>query len=92
VDPTHTQPPAAPLMSAEFLVISGESQAYGEDEADEWLAQTGWRKCERQPLIGPASVIVATTKVISEDLDSRYRTANSFEEILGDRPDRRSLR
>lgn len=58
-DPTHTQPPAAPLMSGEFLVISGEGQAYGEDEADEWLGQTGWRKLERKPLAGPASVIIA---------------------------------
>jgi len=59
MDATHTQPPAAPLMSGEFLVISGEGQAYGEDEADAWLAQTGWRKRERRPLTGPASVIIA---------------------------------
>jgi SAM-dependent methyltransferase len=59
MDPTHTQPPAAPLMSGEFLVISGEGQAYGEDDADAWLAQTGWRKRERRPLTGPASVIIA---------------------------------
>ena len=36
MDSTHTQPPAAPLISGEFLVISGEGQAYGEDDADEW--------------------------------------------------------
>jgi hypothetical protein len=59
MDPTHTQPPAAPLMSGEFLVHSGEGQAYSEDAADEWLAQTGWRKLERRPLAGPASVIIA---------------------------------
>jgi SAM-dependent methyltransferase len=59
MDPTHTQPPAAALMSGEFLVISGEGQAYGEDDADQWLAQTGWRKLERRPLAGPASVIIA---------------------------------
>src|SRR5579864_6223815 len=46
MDPSHTQPPAAPLMSGEFLVHSGEGQAYSEDAADEWLAQTGWRKLE----------------------------------------------
>jgi hypothetical protein len=34
-DPTHTLPAAAPLMSGEFLVISGEGQAYSEAEADE---------------------------------------------------------
>ena len=59
MDPTHTQPPAAPLMSGEFLVMSGEGQAYGEDQADAWLGQTGWRKLERRPLAGPASVIIA---------------------------------
>ena len=58
-DPTHTQPSAAPLMSREFLVISGEGQAYSEAEADAWLAQTGWRKLERKPLAGPGSLIVA---------------------------------
>ena len=31
MDPSHTQPPAAALMSGEFLVMSGEGQAYGED-------------------------------------------------------------
>ena len=58
-DPTHTQPSAAPLMSGEFLVLSGEGQAYSEEEADEWLGQTGWRKLERKPLAGPSSLIVA---------------------------------
>ncbi len=44
LDPTHTQPPAAALASGEFLMVSGEGQAYGEDEAEGWLAQTGWHK------------------------------------------------
>jgi hypothetical protein len=57
--PTHTQPSAAPLMSGEFLVISGEGQAYSEAEADTSLAQTRWRKVERKPLAGPSSLIVA---------------------------------
>jgi hypothetical protein len=59
MDSTRTQPPAAPLMSGEFLVHAGEGQTYGEDEADEWLQQTGWRKLERRALTGPASVIIA---------------------------------
>ena len=59
MDRSHTQPPAAPLMSGEFLIISGEGQAYGEDDADAWLPQTGWRKVEWRPLGGPHSVIVA---------------------------------
>ena len=59
MDPTHSQPPAAALMSGEFLLVSGEGQSYGEDDADSWLGQTGWRKLERRPLTGPASVIIA---------------------------------
>lgn len=58
-DPTHTQPLAAALMSGEFLIIAGEGQAYGEDEADRWLQQTGWRQLERRALAGPASLIIA---------------------------------
>jgi hypothetical protein len=45
--------------SGEFLVVSGEGQAYSEDEADEWLAQSDWRKLKRRPLSGPGSVIIA---------------------------------
>ena len=59
MDPTHTNPAPTPLISGEFLVISGEGQAYGEEKADEWLSQTKWRKIERKPLAGPASVIIA---------------------------------
>ena len=59
MDPSHTQPPAAPLMSGEFLVHTGEGQAYAEEDADGWLAQTRWRKLERRQLAGPASVIIA---------------------------------
>ena len=59
MDSSHTQPTAAPLMSGEFLVHSGEGQAYGEDDADRWLGETGWRKLDRRPLAGPASVIIA---------------------------------
>jgi hypothetical protein len=58
-DPTHTQPAGAALMSGEFLVISGEGQAYSEAEAEEWFKQTGWRKLERKPLAGLGSLIVA---------------------------------
>ena len=59
LDATRAGPLPAPLMSGEFLVMSGEGQAYGETGADDWLARTGWRKLERRPLVGPASVIIA---------------------------------
>ncbi len=59
MDAGRTEPPAAPLMAGEFLIHSGEGQSYAEEDADEWLAQTGWRKLDRRPLAGPASVIIA---------------------------------
>jgi hypothetical protein len=59
MDSGHTQPPAAALMSGEFLIISGEGQAYCEDDAEAWLRDTGWRRSERRPLGGPHSVIIA---------------------------------
>lgn len=59
MNPTHTEPPAAALMSGEFLVMAGEGQAYSDQEADHWLGQTGWRKHERTPLAGMSSVVVA---------------------------------
>ena len=59
MDESHSQPPVAPLRSGEFLLFSGEGQVYAETEADEWLAETGWRKLERRPLVGASSVIIA---------------------------------
>lgn len=59
LDATHAQPPSAALASGEFLMMSGEGQAYGEDEVDGWLGQNGWRRLERRPLAGPASVVIA---------------------------------
>ena len=59
LDATRAGPQPAPLLSGEFLLMSGEGQAYAETDADEWLAQNGWRKLECCPLVGPASVIVA---------------------------------
>ena len=58
-DPTHSEPPVAALMSGQFLMMGGEGQTYSEQEADEWLGQTGWRKLERKALLGPAGLIVA---------------------------------
>jgi len=59
LDATRAGPLPAPLMSGEFLVMSGEGQAYGEADADKWLRQTGWRKLELRHLAGPASFIIA---------------------------------
>jgi hypothetical protein len=38
-------------MSGEFLVMAGEGQAYSEQEADHWLARTGWRKHKLRRLV-----------------------------------------
>jgi hypothetical protein len=58
-DSSHSQPSAAALMSGQFFLTSGEGQVYSEQEADEWLVQTRWKKLERKTLAGPASCIIA---------------------------------
>jgi ubiquinone/menaquinone biosynthesis C-methylase UbiE len=58
-DATHTQPLFTALMAGAFLVDTGVGDVYSEDEARQWLAQTGWQALERKELAGPVSVIVA---------------------------------
>jgi O-methyltransferase len=59
-DPTGADPPAAALMSGEFLLWSeGSGRSYAEEEAREWLGEAGWKDVERRPLAGPQSLIVA---------------------------------
>jgi SAM-dependent methyltransferase len=58
-DPTHTEPVMAALMAGEFLLAGGEGDVYSEDEAHDWLDETGWSALDRRPLGGPASLIVA---------------------------------
>ena len=60
-DATHTEPAFAALIAGEFLVITGEGDVYSEEEAHQWLQETGWRALELEPLAGPVSVIVAET-------------------------------
>ena len=60
-DETHTDPPFAALMAAEFLMFTGEGDVYSEEEARGWLDETGWKALERKPLAGPQSLIVAET-------------------------------
>src|SRR5262249_37924823 len=66
--PSHSQPSAAALMSGQFLLTSGEGQVYSEQEADEWLAQTRWKKLERKTLAGPASCIIAEATQVGDRL------------------------
>ena len=62
-DETHTDPPFAALMAGEFLMFTGEGDVYSEDEAREWLEETGWTMIERKPLAGPQSLIVAEAAI-----------------------------
>src|SRR5690242_11687762 len=42
-DPTGADPPAAALMSGEFLLWSeGSGRSYAEEEARDWLGEAGW--------------------------------------------------
>ena len=58
-DPTHTQPPFAALMAAEFQITTGEGDVYSVEEIDNWLAAARWRRTAHVQLAGPASLIVA---------------------------------
>ena len=58
-DPTHTQPLTAALMAGEFLMMTGEGEAYSEHEVRTWLTASGWRPLEHRPLTGAASLLVA---------------------------------
>ncbi len=60
-DETHTDPPFAALMAAEFLMFTGEGDVHSEEEVRGWLGETGWRTLEHKPLAGPQSLIVAET-------------------------------
>jgi SAM-dependent methyltransferase len=57
-DPTHTRPVFAAIMAGQFL-LSGEGDVYSEDEIRDMLATTGRVMSEKQPLAGPASLVVA---------------------------------
>jgi SAM-dependent methyltransferase len=61
-DPTHTQPVFAAMMAGQFLLSGGEGDIYSEDEIRDMLAATGWVMSGRQPLAGPASLVVAARR------------------------------
>lgn len=58
-DSSHTQPPFAALMAAEFQIYSGEGDVYSVEELNQWLHETGWSFVEHKPLAGAASLIIA---------------------------------
>jgi SAM-dependent methyltransferase len=61
-DATHTQPLFSALMAGAFLVDTGVGDVYSEDEARQWLAQSGWEALKRKELAGPVSLIVAEAR------------------------------
>jgi O-methyltransferase/methyltransferase family protein len=58
-DQTRTQPLAAALLAAEFLVLAGEGDVYTEREVRGWLYTCGWQPLQRWALESPWSVLVA---------------------------------
>jgi hypothetical protein len=58
-DSTHTDPFFAAIMAGEFLLAGGQGDVYSEDEARDMLGKSGWKMLDRQPLGGPASLIIA---------------------------------
>ena len=58
-DPSHTDPPIAPIMAGEFLLVGGDGDVYSVNEVREWLEATGWRFVEHRPLAGAQTLIVA---------------------------------
>jgi hypothetical protein len=55
-------------MAGEFLLGGGHGDVYSEDEARGMLSATGWTMLDRQPLGGPASLIVAEWAETSRDV------------------------
>lgn len=58
-DDTHTEPPLAALLAAEFMVITGQGDVYSAAQLQAWLVQTGWRAIEHRPLAGAVSLWTA---------------------------------
>lgn len=53
-DAEHTEPAPAALLAGEFYRLNG-GQAYSVDEAQAWLAETGWRFLEHRSLAAPST-------------------------------------
>jgi SAM-dependent methyltransferase len=56
-DRDHVEPLVAALMGGEFLVLQG-GDVFSDEEAKEWLAETGWRYVETMPLEGPLKAVI----------------------------------
>ncbi|HEY5956308.1 MAG TPA: methyltransferase [Polyangiaceae bacterium] len=56
---THVQPQMGAILAGTYLLFSGHAASYSLDEAQSWLAQTGWRFVSFQHVAGEHSLIVA---------------------------------
>jgi SAM-dependent methyltransferase len=66
LDAKRTSPLFNALMAGEFLVVDG-GDSHGVDQAERWLAETGWRYESQISLEGPASALLA---VAADELPS----------------------
>jgi len=62
-DATHTKPVLSALLAAEFLIASGQGDAYSVDDVRRWLSDTGWTFIDHRELFGPFSLITASNSV-----------------------------
>jgi len=56
---SHTEPQLGAILAGTYLLFSGRAASYSFDEAQHWLAQTGWRYVSYQHVAGEHSLIVA---------------------------------
>ncbi len=56
-DRDHVEPLFPALMAGEFLVLQG-GDVFSEEEAKDWLAETGWKHVETLPLEGPLKAVI----------------------------------
>lgn len=59
VDSTHTKPAYGALLAGTFLLLAGDGRTYSVEEAQPWLAATGWKLLEHRPLAGAISLAIA---------------------------------
>lgn len=58
IDESRTQPTFAALMAGELLAVTGEGEAYNEQDVDRWCEASGWKRIDRRDVAGPAGLIV----------------------------------
>jgi cyclopropane fatty-acyl-phospholipid synthase-like methyltransferase len=65
-NPSHTEPVAAAILAAEFMIMTGEGDVYSQQEAEQWLRETGWTPMGFKLLSGPRSLLAAEAAALRE--------------------------